>query len=116
MSDLIKLGDLSGDTLIIAEEILEAARKEGISDDIAKRIAVTAIVAVGVKTGGMNIYIHSTKEMLRPERNREIMRKFTGANVRQLAKDFQLSESHVRSIIRRESCGFSLSDLLENDK
>ncbi|MGE4319658.1 MAG: Mor transcription activator family protein [Deferribacterales bacterium] len=111
----ITLDDLTGDTRLIADAIFLAARNEGLPDEQARKIAVAAIIRVGSDTGGMNIYIHSTKQMLRPERDREIMAKFTGGNVRQLAKDFELSESHVRAIIRRSSRAISLSDLLEDD-
>lgn len=115
MENKLSIEDLTGDTRLIADAIFAAARDAGLSDAQAQQIAVAAIVQVGSDTGGMNIYIHSTKQMLRPERDRRIMSKFTGCNVRQLAKEFGLSESHVRAIIRRYSHAISLSDMLEDD-
>ncbi|MGD9809676.1 MAG: Mor transcription activator family protein [Deferribacterales bacterium] len=110
---IVKLDDLSGDSRIVAEAIFSAACKEGISESSAERIAVRSVLVVGSQTGGMNIYIHSTKQMFRPERDRQIMKKFTGSNQRDLAKEFGLSESHIRAIINRSSYALSLKDELE---
>jgi Mor family transcriptional regulator len=35
------------------------------------------------------------------ERNKQIIAKYTGRNIRQLAREFDISESHIRNIVKK---------------
>lgn len=51
------------------------------------------------KCGGTYMYIPKEDNITRPIRNAMIKNEFTGSNVKELAKKYQLSEVQIRSII-----------------
>lgn len=51
------------------------------------------------KCGGTYLYIPKEDNITRPARNAMIKAEFTGSNIRELAKKYQLSEVQIRSII-----------------
>ena len=52
------------------------------------------------KFGGIAIYFPSKKTLLRKGRNREIIKRYNGKNIKDLARAFEISEVQVRNIIR----------------
>ncbi len=50
--------------------------------------------------GGIAIYFPSKKTLLRNGRNREIINRYNGENIRDLARAFEISEVQVRNIIK----------------
>ena len=50
--------------------------------------------------GGIAIYFPSKKTLFRNHRNREIINRYNGKNIKELAKDFEISEVQIRNIIR----------------
>ena len=50
--------------------------------------------------GGIAIYFPSKKTLLRNGRNREIIKRYNGKNIKDLARAFEISEVQVRNIIR----------------
>ena len=49
--------------------------------------------------GGGSIYIPTKTSILKPVRNRIIKEQFDGGNYRELSREFNISEIHVRKII-----------------
>ena len=54
------------------------------------------------KYGGQQLYIGKIDYLLRPIRNEEIIRKYDGTNVRDLAREFSLSEARIGQIVRNK--------------
>ena len=50
--------------------------------------------------GGIAIYFPSKKTLFRNSRNREIINRYNGKNIKDLARSFEISEVQVRNIIR----------------
>ena len=50
--------------------------------------------------GVIAIYFPSKKTLLRNGRNREIINRYNGENIRDLARAFEISEVQVRNIIK----------------
>ena len=50
--------------------------------------------------GGIAIYFPSKKTLFRNSRNREIINRYNGKNIKDLARAFEISEVQVRNIIR----------------
>ena len=50
--------------------------------------------------GGIAIYFPSKKTLFRNSRNREIIDRYNGKNIKDLAREFEISEVQVRNIIR----------------
>ncbi|WP_195939305.1 Mor transcription activator family protein [Romboutsia sp. 1001713B170131_170501_G6] len=49
--------------------------------------------------GGTNIYIPKYSSYLRLIRNRDILRKYNGVNVLELANEYGLSVTHIKRIL-----------------
>lgn len=49
--------------------------------------------------GGLNLYIPKKDSFNRAARNEEIRQKFTGANFKELAAEYDLTEVQIRSIV-----------------
>lgn len=54
--------------------------------------------------GGIAIYFPSKKTLLRNGRNREIIKRYNGKNIKDLARAFEISEVQVRNIIKSSQC------------
>ena len=50
--------------------------------------------------GGIAIYFPSKKTLLRNGRNREMIKRYNGKNIKDLARAFEISEVQVRNIIK----------------
>ena len=50
--------------------------------------------------GGIAIYFPSKKTLFRNSRNREIINRYNGKNIKDLARKFEISEVQIRNIIR----------------
>ena len=50
--------------------------------------------------GGIAIYFPSKKTLFRNSRNREIINRYNGKNIKDLARAFEISEVQIRNIIR----------------
>ena len=57
--------------------------------------------------GGQSIYIPVKKNVLRPERDKEICKEYKGHNVRELARKHCLTPSGIKAIVKagKESPG-----------
>ena len=50
--------------------------------------------------GGIAIYVPSKKTLFRNSRNREIINRYNGKNIKDLARAFEISEVQIRNIIK----------------
>ena len=78
--------------LTIAMENLSANQRE-----IAEIIGLGSYLKLVRHFGGDNIYIQKYSELLRPNRDQEILEKFNGYNYSELASEYDLS---VRTIYK----------------
>ena len=53
--------------------------------------------------GGSSVYIPLYKSIIRPARDREIIKKYNGFNEKQLAKMYKISVYNVKRIIQSKS-------------
>lgn len=70
--------------------------------EIAEIIGIEAYRKLVENYGGSQIYINKSDTVTRPDRNEEIRRKFNGANYRQLAREYGLSETGIRKIVNKK--------------
>ena len=73
-----------------------------IYDDIIETIGVDSFVELCKLRGGMVVYIPTHTGVIRQARNREIVKRFNGVNLVQLAKEYKLSESYLRRLLKME--------------
>ena len=73
-----------------------------IYDDIIETIGVDNFVELCKLRGGMVVYFPTHTRVTRQARNREIVKKFNGVNFVQLAKEYKLSESYLRRLLKSE--------------
>lgn len=50
--------------------------------------------------GGSNVYIPTYKSVIRNCRNREIISRFNGVNTAQLSREYGISVTHIKNIIK----------------
>jgi hypothetical protein len=66
---------------------------------VAEVIGVEAAVKLSQTLGGLSFYFPQIDTLLRKKRDQQIRREFTGANHRDLAKKYSLSEVWIREIV-----------------
>lgn len=72
----------------------------GVTREVSAEIAVGAVDSVGREFGGTQVYFPRGISYRLSQRDAEIFRKFKGDNYAQLAREFQLTEVRVRTIIK----------------
>ena len=73
-----------------------------IYDDIIEEIGIDNFIKLCKLRGGMSVYIPKYSCIMRLARNRDIVKKFNGVNFETLAREYRLSTSYVRRILKRE--------------
>ena len=84
------------------EDILQHLKYEDLSQEqqtLADLVGLDVFKALVRKCGGTCVYIPKEDNITRPTRNAMIKAEFTGSNIRELAKKYQLSEVQIRSIV-----------------
>lgn len=79
-----------------------AIRREDIPEeyqDLVDLLGLDVFLDLVRLCGGMSLYIPVSESLTRDGRNREIRARFDGTNYRALARQFRLTERHVRKII-----------------
>lgn len=79
----------------ITPELLDDEQKE-----LADVVGWEAYQKLLFYYAGCTVYIKKPERIAKPDRDAEICQKFSGNNYRELAREFHLSESSVRKIIR----------------
>lgn len=73
-----------------------------IYDDIIEEIGIDNFIKLCKLRGGMSLYIPKYPCITRLARNREIVKRFNGVNINSLARQYRLSVSYVRRILKKE--------------
>ena len=69
-------------------------------ENIAMRVGIDITKMLFEEFGGTSVYFPTEKMIYKDARDREIIEKFNGFNVKELASKYNMSESYIRSIIR----------------
>lgn len=70
-------------------------------ENIAMEIGIDRVKALFKEFGGTSVYFPTEKMIYKEARDRDIIEEFNGFNVKELASNYRMSESYVRSIIRK---------------
>ena len=70
-------------------------------ENIAMRFGIDITKMLFEEFGGTSVYFPTEKMIYKEARDREILEKFNGFNVKELASIYNMSESYVRAIIRK---------------
>lgn len=52
--------------------------------------------------GGSNVYIPTYSSAIKSARNREIVKKYNGFNVNNLAREYNMSVTHIKRILKED--------------
>ncbi|MFR4164039.1 MAG: Mor transcription activator family protein [Paraclostridium sordellii] len=74
-------------------------------ENIAIRIGIDITKVLFEEFGGTSVYFPTEKMIYKEARDREILSKFNGFNIKELAINYNMSESYVRAIIRQKKAG-----------
>ncbi|EQK37170.1 MULTISPECIES: Mor transcription activator family protein [Paraclostridium] len=69
-------------------------------ESIAMKVGMDITKMLFKEFGGTSVYFPTEKMIYKDARDREIIEKFNGFNVKELASNYNMSESYIRSIIR----------------
>ncbi|MDU3803502.1 Mor transcription activator family protein [Paraclostridium bifermentans] len=69
-------------------------------ESIAMKVGMDTTKMLFKEFGGTSVYFPTEKMIYKDARDREIIEKFNGFNVKELASNYNMSESYIRSIIR----------------
>ncbi len=84
------------------EDILRYLKYEDLSQEqrgFVDMVGLDVFKLLVRKCGGTCVYIPKEDNITRPARNAMIKAEFTGSNVRELSKKYQLSEVQMRAIV-----------------
>jgi len=70
--------------------------------DVAQVVGIKAALELSDCLGGLNYYFPKPDKMLIEVRNKRIRREFSGANIKQLAKKYRLTEIQIRAIVDKK--------------
>ncbi|WP_075809100.1 Mor transcription activator family protein, partial [Paraclostridium sordellii] len=74
-------------------------------ENIAMKIGIDITKVLFEEFGGTSVYFPTEKMIYKEARDREILSKFNGFNIKELASKYNMSESYVRAIIRQKKAG-----------
>ena len=70
-------------------------------ESIAMKVGIDITKVLFEEFGGTSVYFPTKKMIYKEARDRDIIKEFNGFNVKELASKHKMSESYVRSIIRK---------------
>jgi len=91
---------LSERMMTVNPELLTLDLLDDDQKELADIIGWDAYLRLLANYAGCTIYIKKPERIVKQNRDEEIFRKFKDGNYRELAKEFHLSESAVRKILR----------------
>lgn len=74
-------------------------------ENIANKLGIDKAKWLFEEFGGTSVYFPTEKMIYKESRDREILSKFNGFNIKELASKYNMSESYVRAIIRQKKTG-----------
>ena len=86
----------------IAAEITVECLPENYQE-IARIAGVDAAVKLSQYLGGSRLYYPKIDSLIRKKRDERIRREFDGANHRELARRYDLTETRIRDIVQRKT-------------
>ncbi|PKL15499.1 MAG: DNA-binding protein [Spirochaetae bacterium HGW-Spirochaetae-5] len=70
---------------------------------LAQSIGMETTLRVIEHLGGMSMYFPKLEHLVRPIRDNNIRKEFTGSNYRALARKYNLTETRMRDIIHKRT-------------
>ena len=70
-------------------------------ENIAIELGIDKMKALFKEFGGTSVYFPTEKMIYKEARDREIMSKYNGVNIKELAAKYNMSESYIRAIINK---------------
>lgn len=70
--------------------------------EILKVVDIEDLLELSQRWGGGHIYLPTQECILRESRDRLILKGFNGKNYGELAREFHMSETHIRNIIKNK--------------
>ena len=70
-------------------------------ENIAIELGIDKMKALFKEFGGTSVYFPTEKMIYKEARDREIMSKYNGVNIKELAVKYNMSESYIRAIISK---------------
>lgn len=80
---------------------------------IAKQIGIETALSLSELYSGITVYFPKAERALQSIRNERIAQEFNGANVTELARKYNLTESWVREILKAQSINENQMNLFE---
>lgn len=74
-------------------------------ENIAVKIGIDITKVLFEEFGGTFVYFPTEKMIYKEARDREILSKFNGFNIKELASKYNMSKSYIRAIIRQKKAG-----------
>lgn len=74
-------------------------------ENIALKLGIDKTKLLFEEFGGTSVYFPTEKMIYKESRDREILAKYNGFNIRELAAKYNMSESYIRAIIRQKKVG-----------
>ena len=74
-------------------------------ENIAIRVGIDITKVLFEEFGGTSVYFPTEKMIYKEARDRENLSKFNGFNIKELASNYNMSESYIRAIIRQKKAG-----------
>ncbi|GAA0218985.1 Mor transcription activator family protein [Metaclostridioides mangenotii] len=86
-------------------DLIKEFREEDVKTnirEILKVLGIEDLLKLSKKWGGGHIYLPTQECILRESRDRLILKGFNGKNYGELAREFHMSETNVRKIIKNK--------------
>jgi Mor family transcriptional regulator len=80
---------------------------------VAELFGVDGALRLAKESGGMRIYVPKFEKLIRARRDERIRAEFNGANHRELARKYELTETWVREIVARRP--YAQTDIFSDD-
>lgn len=80
---------------------------------VAELFGVDGALRLAKESGGMRIYVPKFEKLIRARRDERIRAEFNGANHRELARKYELTETWVREIVARKP--YEQTDIFSNN-
>lgn len=71
-------------------------------ESIALKLEIDKAKLLFEEFGGTSVYFPTENMIYKESRDREILSKYNGFNIRELAVNYNMSESYIRAIIRHK--------------
>jgi len=85
----------------LRDNLAEILTESGMEALEAKRLAAYAAERVREQWSGMSFYIPKARDWMLSKRDNEIYRRFNGENIKQLCREYGLSEQRLYQVIAR---------------